>query len=69
MLLCLTRPTAHATSKFLAKTERPLVILGPIMDDTFYNAFENCSEESGRHRFTRIKQESACKPMGVLHGY
>jgi hypothetical protein len=46
----------------------PLVILllRPILDDTFDNAFENSSEEFEINRSVRVKQESACKAMGVL---
>jgi hypothetical protein len=60
------RPTARTAFKLVAKVNRPLVILGAIMDDTFDDSFENVSEESEIRRSIGIQQEIARKAISVL---
>ena len=42
----LTWPTARTAFKLVTKTKRPSLILTPVMDDIFDNAFEYFSEKS-----------------------
>jgi hypothetical protein len=57
---------ARTAFKFAVKTKRPQVILRPITDDIFDNAFDSFSEEPEIRGSNRIKQKFACKAMGVL---